>query len=163
MKKLILLVLLSSVFANAEIVRFMALEKGRIYRGGQPSTVEDYQKLKSLGVKTVINLRWDASVEKSKVAARTHRFNFLNFPIKATDYPDADQIHEIFEVLNDSRNYPIFIHCQHGKDRTGLIAALYRVHMQNWTPEDARNEWIQMGFAVHFLRKLDQFFADSIL
>ncbi len=139
----------------------MALEKGRIYRGGQPSSIQDYQKLKSLGVKTVINLRWDTTVEQSMTAAREHRFQFLNFPIKATDYPDANQIHEIFEILDDSRNYPIFIHCQHGKDRTGLIAALYRVHRQNWKPVDARKEWIQMGFAVHFLRNLDKFFSAS--
>jgi tyrosine-protein phosphatase SIW14 len=162
MKTILLLLILSTHFAHAEIQRLMELEAGAIYRGSQPQTTEDYQKLKSMGIKTIINLRWDASVTKSNQEASAHRFHFLNFPIKATDYPNNNQIQEIFEVLNDSRNHPIFIHCQFGKDRTGLVAALYRVLYQNWKPQQARNEWIQMGFAVRFLRNLDQYFSDSV-
>lgn len=147
--------------AQGEIHRFIELEKNTIYRGSQPENLEDYQKLKKLRIKTIINLRWDKSVAKSKADSQMNRFQFYNFPIKATDYPDGEQMEQIFQILLDPKNHPVFIHCQHGKDRTGLVAALYRVHYQNWKPQVARNEWIQLGFAVRFLRNLDQFFADN--
>lgn len=161
MKTLILSLLLANL-AQAEIQRFIEIEKGAIYRGSQPEDAQDYRKLKALGIKTIINLRWDKSVAQSKLDARTHHLNFKNFPIKATEYPNADQINEIFEILENPRNHPVYIHCAYGKDRTGLIAALYRVHYQGWKPVQARKEWIEMGFAVRFLRNLDQFFADSV-
>lgn len=34
------------------------------------------------------------------------------------------EIRRVFEVLADSTNYPIMIHCTQGKDRTGLIVVL---------------------------------------
>lgn len=160
--KLITFILFLACFAQAEIQRLQEVEQNSIYRGSQPQTAEDYRKLKSLGIKTIINLRWDKSVAQSQLEARTQRIKFFNFPIKASDYPDSAQINKIFEVLSDPRNQPIFIHCQHGKDRTGLIAALYRVHYQNWKPHEARKEWLEMGFAIRFLKNLDQFFSDSV-
>ncbi|KAI9800599.1 MAG: hypothetical protein M1833_003257 [Piccolia ochrophora] len=34
------------------------------------------------------------------------------------------EIHQIFEVLAEKENYPLLIHCAHGKDRTGLMVML---------------------------------------
>ncbi len=155
-----LLVLFSFQFLSAEIVRYNELEKGKIWRGGQPKTEDDYLMLKKQGIKTIINLRWDESVETSKQMARKHRFKFINVPMKATDQPDEKNVNKVLNALRNPNNQPVFLHCQHGKDRTGLISALYRVEFQNWRATQARDEWINMGFSVRFLRKLDQYFLD---
>ena len=34
------------------------------------------------------------------------------------------EIRQVFEVLADSANYPVMIHCTQGKDRTGLVVLL---------------------------------------
>lgn len=34
------------------------------------------------------------------------------------------EIRQVFQVLADSREYPVMIHCTQGKDRTGLIVTL---------------------------------------
>jgi len=39
------------------------------------------------------------------------------------DYCDAE-INEALHILSDPGNYPILVHCTHGKDRTGIIIAL---------------------------------------
>ena len=56
----------------------------------------------------------------------------------------------------------VFIHCQHGKDRTGLLAALYRVKYQGWTPEQAHKEWAALGHSgmldTLFTGKMDNYF-----
>ncbi len=155
-----LLVFLSFQFLSAEIVRYKELEKGKIWRGGQPKTEDDYLMLKKQGIKTIVNLRWDESVETSKQMARKHGFKFINVPMKATDQPDEKNVNKVLNALRNPNNQPVFLHCQHGKDRTGLISALYRVEFQNWYASQAREEWISMGFAVRFLRKLDQYFLD---
>jgi tyrosine-protein phosphatase SIW14 len=48
--------------------------------------------------------------------------------------------------MADSTNYPIFVHCQHGQDRTGVIVALYRIFYEQWTPQAAHDEMMNMGF-----------------
>lgn len=34
------------------------------------------------------------------------------------------EVCKVFDILGDSTNYPVLIHCTQGKDRTGLIVAL---------------------------------------
>ena len=53
---------------------------------------------------------------------------------------------------------PIYVHCEHGKDRTGLVIALYRVRYDGWTPERAAAEMAAMGHTGH----LDRFFTGDM-
>ncbi len=45
------------------------------------------------------------------------------------------QIGHAVEILNDWRNYPILVHCTAGRDRTGLVTAVYRMGQVAWTHE----------------------------
>ena len=57
----------------------------------------------------------------------------------------------------------MFVHCQHGSDRTGTMCALYRIAVCGWTKEDALKEMQEGGFGFHgvwqnlldFINKLD--------
>ncbi len=146
--------------SQAEIKRFIELEKGKIYRGSQPTEDQDYRTLKSLGVKTIVNLRWDTSVEKSKEMAKKYGFKFINLPMKASEWPKNEIVDTALKNIKSRANQPVFLHCQHGKDRTGLIGALYRVETQKWDAKEARQEWIEMGFSVRWLRELDNYFLE---
>jgi protein-tyrosine phosphatase len=44
----------------------------------------------------------------------------------AIDSVDASkkEVRRIFNILSDRQQYPIMVHCSHGKDRTGLVTAL---------------------------------------
>ena len=48
-----------------------------------------------------------------------------------------------FEIALDPARRPLFIHCSHGKDRTGMMTGLYRIEAQGWEPAAAVEE---MGF-----------------
>ena len=45
-------------------------------------------------------------------------------PVLITDSKNINQVKEVFHLLADESNYPIYFHCSIGTDRTGLIAWL---------------------------------------
>lgn len=153
------IILYVSVASQADIVRFLKVSD-KLYRGSQPESDEDYAKLKENGIKTIINLRWDKSVEKSKQSAESLGFNFINVPMRGDGKPTVEDVQKVLNAINNKSTGEVYIHCTFGKDRTGLIAALYRVNEQGWAPEEARKEWIKMGFSVRVLHGLRSYFEE---
>jgi hypothetical protein len=40
----------------------------------------------------------------------------------------------------------VYVHCSHGRDRTGLVVGFFRVFVQKWDPAKAREEMGVEGF-----------------
>jgi protein tyrosine/serine phosphatase len=51
----------------------------------------------------------------------------------------------------------IYVHCEHGHDRTGLVIALERVLPEHWSADQAHQEMMDLGHS-RFLPRLDSFF-----
>lgn len=132
-----------------------------VFRGVQPQTDADYAAIKATGINTILNLRWDKSVAQSKIDAESRGFKFLNVPINAVKGPTDAEIAQVWTILNDPSNGKILFHCTLGRDRTGLISALYRVKVQGWKPADAYKEWTGFGFSNSFLKALDGYFKSA--
>lgn len=47
----------------------------------------------------------------------------------------------ILQVMIDPRNYPLMIHCNHGKHRTGCVVAAVR-KMEGWSVKDSIEEYV---------------------
>lgn len=63
-------------------------------------------------------------------------------------------IDAFFTVVDDPANGEVFVHCRHGKDRTGLFVSLYRVMRQGWPPDRAYREARDVGMSWwHFPAK----------
>ena len=138
-----------------------------LYRGGRPSQA-GLADLSRMGVKTVINLQggdlrspfWgpiDRIAEKGElpqniieegIETEALHMNYINYPLDSLDKITDEEGQWINQIMIDIGNpdlQPIFVHCQHGKDRTGLIVALERVQYEHWTPAEAHAEWVMMG------------------
>ena len=59
---------------------------------------------------------------------------------------DRQHLRQFLAVVNDPANQPIFVHCQHGADRTGFMVAAYRVLRQGWDCGSAVAELHTFGF-----------------
>ena len=59
-------------------------------------------------------------------------------------------------ILNDPANYPIFIHCRSGADRTGAMVALYRIAAQDWDGKKAVVEAREIGMRWWYFGLKDQ-------
>lgn len=112
-----------------------------LYRGAQP-TKEGFAELKKLGVKTIINLRAKHSDEE---LIKGLDLNYFSIPINTWSL-DNQHTARFLDIVLDKANQPVFVHCQHGSDRTGTMVAVYRVYVQKWKPEEAIKELPVFGF-----------------
>lgn len=134
-----------SAAAWAEIPRF-AVVTPQIYRGGQPESAADYDALRALGVRTILNLRRDDSVAAERGQAARLGMAFETAGIHPYEYPTDGLMERALNVLRDPMAAPVFVHCQLGKDRTGLVIGLYRVHEQDWDRREAYEEMKSFGY-----------------
>ncbi len=90
-----------------------------IYRGGRP-TAQGLKLLAQKGFKTIIDLENSKSaVVYEKQNLQSSGVRFISVPTDSFGTPKDSQVNKILNALNVSKNFPIYIHCQHGEDRTG--------------------------------------------
>jgi protein tyrosine/serine phosphatase len=123
-----------------------------LYRGAQPLS-GGMRLLATKGIKTIVNLRGeDEGTRVESTDAREAGLRYFNVPMKGLSRPTDEQVEKVLAIINDSQNWPVFVHCNHGKDRTGTIIACYRISHDGWTSEKAKAEakhygmsWVQFG------------------
>ena len=113
-----------------------------IFRGAQPEP-EGYATLKAMGVRTVINLRTRHGEREAVEAAGMQS---VEIPMNVMKNVDPASVRKALSVMTDPANQPVFVHCQHGKDRTGLVAAVYRMEVDGWSEAEAEAEMEAFGF-----------------
>jgi len=124
-----------------------------LYRGRQP-TAEGIAKLKELGIKTIVNLRME---ESDSELLTDSNIAYERIAIKAKTVDEADVI-KFLKIATNKEKTPVFLHCRRGADRTGMMVAVYRVAVQDWTKEEAIEEMVKGGYRFSPLcRKLKTF------
>lgn len=116
----------------------------RFYRGGRPK-VEELKTLASLGVKTIIDLT-DNSRAKEQPAVEAAGMRYVNIPIVDKKNPSEAQIAEFLKIVNDPETGKFYVHCAGGRHRTGVMAAVYRFHHDNWNYDQAYAEMLKFDF-----------------
>ena len=190
MKKLFLIslfIISTTTFAADPIGSFSKATDG-IYRGARPANDSALKYLnQKIGIKTIINLQggdlesslypiipWlepgesSAVIEHEKEVTIALGMNAFLAPLNSLDEvtnAEDQLIDETLNIMHNKQNQPIFIHCDHGKDRTGLLIALYKVKYEHMNAEAARKEWIQLGhstFSQIFTGELDDYYFEKV-
>lgn len=116
-----------------------------IYRGGAPSNT-GLKTLKQMGVRTIIDLRgFSAPAKQEKKTAESMGLKWINLPMGSAA-PTTTQVSTFLAVLAKAPDEPVFVHCQHGADRTGCMIGIYRVQVQGWSFSKAWAEMRAYGF-----------------
>ena len=98
--------------------------------------------LKNLKVATVINFLPEADGNWLTDPSITQ----VQLPYRTNHVDDSDVLKTLRAIQTAEASGPVLMHCKHGSDRTGLMAAMYRVVVQGWSKEDALSEMTQGGF-----------------
>jgi len=129
-----------------------------VLRGAQPGK-DGYATLKAMGVRTVIDMRTSASERKQVEAAGMRA---VAMPIEMSREGLKDVVDRVVALMADPANQPVYVHCRHGQDRTGIVVAAYRMKQQGWSLTDAEAEMQAFGFNdiwVNFKRFIRQYGA----
>ena len=131
---------------DAELPNFQRVNEN-LYRGAQPAP-GGFQKLSALGVKTVVNLRGaDANSLAEEREARAAGLQYFNVPLPSYAKPRDEQVERVLAVIGAPENWPVFVHCKRGSDRTGIVVAAYRISRDGWTSEQAKREAAHYGLS----------------
>src|SRR5919106_4002467 len=108
------------------------------YRGSQPSA-QQFEDLKRLGVKTIVDLRKDR-LEQASDWARAAGLKYVNIPLTTKKAATEDQTNEFLKLVNDPVNQPVYVHCKGGRHRTGQMTAIFRITNDGWNSDQAYKE-----------------------
>ena len=118
-----------------------------LYRGAQP-TIQGFQALAKMGVKTVVDLRDKRHQYKhEKGVVEGLGMKFLSVPM-TMHAPTDDQIAKVLAQLESSAGAPVFVHCLGGRDRTGTVIACYRIAHDGWDSQKALEEARKHGMSL---------------
>ena len=142
---------------GTKIVHFGRVDEG-IYKGSKPKNDADFRFLQSKHIRYIMDLNFMPlfAVEEKK-KAREYGMAFIRIPMNASPIPPSSKhVERALRILRDKRFHPIYFHCELGRDRTSLVAALYDMYFRGVSQEDAWEEMKRNGykdwFGIHGLK-----------
>lgn len=123
-----------------------------LYRGGQPGH-EGFNWLAENGIKTVVSFRWGAKINQAeRKAVEAAGMKYISMPLNYWNLPTQAVIDSFLVLVDEEQNHPMYVHCLHGADRTGVLVATFRMARMNWTVDEAYKEMKACGFHRFRLR-----------
>ena len=114
-----------------------------LFRGSQP-TKEGFKQLAKMRIAIVVDLRGDRKGERD--AVRMLGMQYVPIPWFCMRPKDV-VIAQFLILLRDNPGKKIFVHCNTGIDRTGMMIAAYRIAEEKWTADEAMKEMKAFGFS----------------
>jgi protein tyrosine/serine phosphatase len=131
-------------FPNVRIKNFGQMDE-RFYRGAEPKGREDFEALKGLGIRTVIDLQEKPEpAERGEVESLGMRY--VNIPMVDKAYPRPEWVAQFLKTVDDPATGKFFVHCAGGRHRTGSMGAVYRFEKYGWGYEQVYAEMKQFDF-----------------
>jgi protein tyrosine/serine phosphatase len=134
---------------------FAKVDEG-VYKGSRPKGDAQYEYLQSLGVKYIVDLQLLPFMSKfEERKARKYGITVIHAIMNASPIsPSEKHVDQILTTLRDPSKHPIYFHCKLGRDRTNVIAALYKMYFMGMSEEEGMQYLHDSGYGFKwgFLR-----------
>lgn len=142
------------------IKRFMKVNDN-LYRGGAPSVDDVVNLQKHFGIKKIISLDEGAGKRINRICQLLH-IEHIILPINPDKIEDLISLFDkdLKSLLMD--NGPTFVHCIEGKDRTGLIIAMFKCRYMGVPCNVALKEAKKFGFGVGLPPRTIRYYEKAI-
>jgi len=125
---------------NETSYNFKSVKEGELYRSAQPSREFLLYLKEKYKIKTIINLRTRINLPE-KEFAKENNINLFQIPLSHFAIGlNKKKVLFFLNLIEDKNNFPVLIHCRQGKDRTGVMIALFRLFCQKWEWKDVYSE-----------------------
>ena len=110
------------------------------------------------GLKTIINLRgseenhlWESRICDSL------GIQYFHISLDGREIPDTADLNKILRIIENTQNQPIMYHCLGGKDRTGIVTAIYHLKNSDVGFEEVHKEMLMYGYNEEEFPHLTEF------
>ena len=122
---------------------FHAVTPREAYRSAQPNYAQLEYYAKTFGIKSDINLRgknagsrWYRDEVRACAALGIKHYDV---GLSASSEPTARQVRKLIEIMRTAPR-PVLMHCKSGADRSGLLAAMWKMYVDGATRAEADSE-----------------------
>jgi hypothetical protein len=150
-----------------------AVKQGLLYRGSELDGVTDSRfqvtefgvetMQEELKIKTELDLRARDLEGVQDTLGQNVEHRVIPTPLYADFFSShsGDSVKVVFETLAQEENYPIYLHCNYGMDRTGIICYVLEA-LLGMSPEDCYRDWELSVFVYDDSNQalMDQFVAE---
>ncbi|MGY4535129.1 protein tyrosine/serine phosphatase [Pseudomonas sp. TE3786] len=112
-----------------------------LYRSALPKP-QNLALLQQLQVRTVVSFIKDDDHQW----LGDSNITLISIPLHADRVDDADVLRVLTTLQLAETRGPVLMHCKHGSDRTGLMAAMFRTVIQGWSKQEALSEMLNGGY-----------------
>jgi tyrosine-protein phosphatase SIW14 len=138
----------------------------QLYRGAQPKD-RGFTELKKLGINIVVNLRHEPDeIARERSLVEQEGMQYVSIPWRGKQDPKTEQVAQFLNLLRTNSDKKVFVHCERGAERTGVMVACYRMSNEHWTPDQALNEMEAFrfqGLRFEHLKKFVRTFPTLLL
>ena len=124
-------------------VNFHVIAPGQLYRSSYPLYAH-FQTLADYELKSIVTLVAEPLPFEYENFITSHGIIHYQIPILANKdpkiYTPDETVNKVLDLILDPANYPMLIHCNKGRHRTGTMVACFR-KVTGWTLEDCIEEY----------------------
>ena len=137
------------IFSSQTLLNFHIRVSPKLVRGRAVLCPYRLYRMKQSGINQIIDLRNSAYLKSrmEQVFCRLFGIKYYNYryPHRLNNLPEHDFFEKVNRTIidNDGQTY---IHCSHGKRRTGICVAIYEKEYMHKSKEDILSELYNIGF-----------------
>jgi protein tyrosine/serine phosphatase len=137
--------------SGASLKHFGSVDEG-VFKGSRPKSDADFRFLQSLHVKYIVDLQvFPLLTRFERRRAEKYGITLIPGTMNASPVsPSEKHVAEILTILRDKRYHPVYFHCKFGRDRTSVIAALYKMYYLGMSEPEAMQYLHDSGYAFKF-------------
>lgn len=125
---------------------FRSVSPGILYRSGQPKGL-GLHVVRHRGIRTLVNVRKPGrpGIDAEALFAESHGLRFFHLPWGSSNDEIQRTVTDFLDIVRNSENWPVLVHCSRGKERSGVMAAAFRIAENGWSRQRALDELFAHG------------------
>jgi hypothetical protein len=160
--------------------RLREVTPGVLYRSGEMTADGFTEAVALYHIRTIVNLQdeypdpdvskcyFSAACIKESELCRQLGVRYVYLPPDLLAHGESmlhrpRAIDRFLQVLDDTANHPVLVHCRAGLHRTGIMTAVYRMEYDGWTPRQTIEEMKVNGFGEWPCTAANEYVAQYIL